>query len=235
VGAPVRNVVGFVVSSVFVALGLFMALEEPAQGALTTLFFGLCAAVFVWSGVQQRRTAAALADTESIARLPGRVESSRGLRWVVALGLVASGVALPLGVEGQGALALGALIGAVGAAATVATAAGWNRRVLVAQPDGLWIEERRYRFRVPWDGLAVSVFELNGNPVVGLQPARLDAVLASVDPPSARDAVARALGSTLAWTQVPILLTPFRYGLSAGHLAKALARYASDPAARAEL
>ena len=118
-----------------------------------------------------------------------------------------------------------------------------RRRSLSLDPSGIQVVDGCARFRLDWDNLRrVHLHEGPGGPVLGLQIADIERVLASVSPvgkggdhEQARDR-ARMLLFRYGGQPFPeYSLHPEFYGLDARYLCLALGRYVQDPTCRREL
>ncbi|MFN7975413.1 MAG: hypothetical protein U0166_24270 [Acidobacteriota bacterium] len=232
------------VSGAFVAAGiLILVTGKDVRGAVATIaFFGTCLGIAIW-GVRQRLAGGRNATASSVSvagSVPIRMK--RGRLALMGLGLVALSTILLWAHINPSPVYLGAIVlmGIAGLAVLILVAAGRGRDdYLVFEPGGLRIGRPQWQVLVPWDSLKdVSLGEIQRNPVVLILLADPDAVAATAlgsDPERARKALQKRFEQDAVWTGAHLALHPFRYGLDAALLAKALARYASDPGSRVEL
>lgn len=236
------------VSLVFVALSVFIAVAEPSElptALATGSFFGLCALVAVMMlrrRFLERRSLGTPAHVEVVGGVPipyrsGMLRIGAGLVAVVgALGVWGGTQIAPTYVVTSG------LLLAIGAALLVADLAGLSTRpALQFEPDGLWLVERGFRYRIDWDGLDLGVGNLNDHVVVSLLLLDREAVLDSIrtrDGSPAdrwRTRLARRFDRTERWNGAPILVLPWQYGQDPVRFTQALLRYVREPESRAEL
>lgn len=238
----------FAISVVFVTASVLIAVEDPTElpSALATgSFFGLCAVVLGTSLLRRRRTARSRA-TPALVHVPGGVPlpMRRGRQAAMAGALLLVGT---VGAAGGSAVspayaAVSGVIALAGAALGVAIAL---RRIgdlaLRFEPEGLWLERRDHRYRLPWDGLEAEYVEIHHDGAVRLYLAAMGPTLASVtatDPsrlPHFRERVRDRLERSLRWNGAHEVLFPWRFGLDPIRLVEALERYRSDPASREAL
>lgn len=258
-----------VISGAFTAVAVAMLWIEPAawrQALAIGSFFGLCLVVAAGSLVAKVSVRRSLASPATVS-VAGGVPIAMRHRplWCTAGALVIVG---GFGILGGARIAalypwlsgFIALIG-VGLAAGLVTGRIASRRLRFA-PDGLWIDQRCWRYRFPWDGLHAVLGEVNDNVVVWLLVEDLAPVLESValtadgTAPPTRDAaraIARAreqvrrelsrVGGRAADGAAEetvtagggLLLFPAQFGLDGVRLCEAVARYSQDPASRQEL
>lgn len=232
-----RDAVAFVICALGAVASAVAIPSDVGHGLFGLAFFGGGAVVLGAQLVAARRDAAALRRTdEEVLLAPGtRLQVDVRIPALAAFAFLALGISFPPLFPGVVPLVTGVVSAAFGGLALLSIPFGWYRRTIAVTPEGLRFEERRRRYLVPWDGLQIRLGELHGNAIVLLTPARLDAVLASVEPAQEQVRAARAFGSSLAWVGAPILIMPSRYRVGAAPLAKAFARYVVDRGAREEL
>ncbi|HEY8378530.1 MAG TPA: hypothetical protein VIK91_18675 [Nannocystis sp.] len=242
-GPTSRDWLLLAVSAAFVAAGLLLILREPGRpvGFLGVLFFGLCLAVAVDNLVRKRRAARQWSDPTLTVHIVGGEDIPVDTRRIRAagIGLLVVGAALALLGRDLGAMfvALSLVLALLGAGGLVALALGYTgRSALRFSPEALWIIAGRYRYPVRWDNIAaVDLAELHDQPFVRIHVRDRDAVLAAVDPPDAARAVTRAFAQNAALLGAEIAVFARLYRVDEVVLLRAIARYAADPQARAEL
>lgn len=232
-----------VVSLVFVAMGLVLLFAgvDLRLALLCILFFGACAAVAVDTLARKRRAARQLGDPGLEVRMAGgraiRADARRPA-WIAAglVGFGGLGAAIGGGLGG-GFVALCGLMGLLGLGVLAAIGLGLTwRSSLCFTPEALWVSTGRLRYPVPWDSIVtVDLAEAYEQPVVRIVVADVDALTAAVRPPAAAVRLAKAIGWNRGLYGADLVVMPRAYGLDEVVLLRAVARYAGEPAARAEL
>lgn len=242
-GPGLRDWALLAVSLAFVAMAvvLLLAGREPRTALICLLFFGACAAVGGDSIARKRRAARQLGDPGLAVHIEAGQEiraDARRPAWVSA-GLVGFGA---LGVTIGGGLGVGfvvccALMGLLGLGALAAMGLGYTwRSSLRFEAEALWVSTGRLSYPVPWDSIvAVDLAELHEQPVVRITVADADALLAAVLPAAAAGRLARMIGWSRGLYGADVVVMPRAYGIDEAVLLRAIARYAGEPAARAEL
>jgi len=232
----------------FVALSVFIAIVKPSELPMAVAagsFFGLCALVAV---VMLRRRAL---ERRSLGT-PAHVEVVGGVPIPYRRGLLRTGAALLLfvgavGVWGGAQIAIPYVVisgglAVIGAGLLVADLAGFAARpALQFEPDGLWLIESTFRYRIAWDDLDLGVGNLNDHVVISLFLLDRGAVLDSIrthDGSSLarwRSRLERRLERHERWNGAPIVVLPWQYGQDPVRFTQALLRYVREPGCRAEL
>ncbi|MCA9690194.1 MAG: hypothetical protein KC636_11335 [Myxococcales bacterium] len=238
-----------VVSAAFTAAGVFLFTQGYGRPALAvTLFFGACTGIAAWVLRSKGRAARQARDPElSVAALGGvRLAAPRRRKYLVALGLVAFGLALAYtGAEISETFVLVSLaIAGAGVGVLVALAFGWQAQTFLEfTPEGVRVGAGGHAYTLHWDNIeGVGLGEIHSNPAVMLRLYDVERLLASVEPLSPRVTTAKArarLERGVRWSEglfgCPIGLMPIAFAVEPVVLLRAIARYLEEPALRVEL
>ena len=223
-------------SLAFCAGALLNARHDWRAALVTITFFGACALIFVADILRKRRERR---ERGSIVQVTGGVnipvESSRV--GFIALGCCVVGAVLFfVGVNYPLLLRLlGAFIGLVGVALAIALACGYFRRQFIRfDPDAFTVGERGFRYRLEWDNFDdIAEIEFASNPFVGIRVRSVEAIV--VEPPDRAPSFRSLIANNRALMDADVVIAPRNFGIDGPVLAGALARYANDDDARAEL
>lgn len=217
--------------------GVFLAVRGKGRPAFAvTLFFGCCAAVqaaTIARRLRQRR------DTAISVRVVGGVAIRPSRGRLAAWGVLTLSAGVGLAILGESfPFPFRAASWAIAASGALVLAGVAARRLPVGflqfDPAGLSLGRRHWTITLPWDQVErVAAGEVNDNAAALLWVRDLAAV--AVTPPEKQRQAVRAMLSSVEWTGAPVVVLTGAYGLSLPHLVAALERYASEPAARAEL
>jgi hypothetical protein len=226
------------VSCVFVLLGLFILIRDPAdwRGALMPItFFGVCAGTFGFNiarKLRRRRFAAT-----SVAVAGGiKLSASNSRMLLLAAAIATPGLAIFF-MPDPPLLIIGCAVIMIGASAVLLFAVLSGRiarRFLRFDPLGLTIGETQFEYVVPWDQIAnLGEFEMHDNAVVGFEVLDADTLL--VTPESARPKLIKLLARNRGWMGPHVVIMAGHFAVHAEALCAAIANYANDVEARAEL
>ena len=223
------------ISLLFCAGALFILPRDPRVGTGCLLMFVPCA-VLASERVRSKRRRASFDAT--LVSAPGGVELRMSKSRSVQMGLLALGMGLSVFFYPQTptwVMLAGGTFVVAGVAFMVAAASGvLARRYLRFDPEGLTLGEWSYSFRVDWDNLAdLAEFEYASNDCVGFNI--VDPERVTVMPETRRPRFIKRAGRNAGWLGRDVILMPTHFAVDSASLALALARYASDASARAEL
>jgi hypothetical protein len=223
------------ISLLFCALGIFILFRDLRMGAGSLLFFGPCLAFAVQRiATKRRRDRFNATLVSAIGGVELRMSTSRLA--LTGLFMLCPGVAMfvfdkvPLHVQICGGVFLVA-----GAAALLAANTGVvSRRFLRFDPEGITLGEWRYSIQTGWDNVTnVAEFEYANNDCVGFDV--VDPDLVRVTPEGRHAKWMKGAGNNAALMGRQVIIMPAHFAVDAAPLAMALARYALDARARAEL
>jgi len=224
-----------VITVLFCAGALFILPRDPRVGTGCLLMFAPCALLAIERIRSKRRRASFNA---TLVAAPGGVELCMSKTRFMLFGLLAIGPGLsvffyentPIWVLLAGGTFLLAGAGMMATAASGVLA----RRYLRFDPEGLTLGEWSYSFRVDWDNFAdLAEFEYASNDCIGFNI--VDPERVRVLPETRRPRFIKRAGRNAGWLGRDVVLMPTHFAVDAASLALALARYASDASARAEL
>lgn len=220
----------------FTLAGFVILPHNRDVGVVTIAFFGLCAATFaivIARKLRYRRMS--FLNIEIAGGVP--IRPSRGLALTLGVVLASLGAILIVFGQSYGVIfwSLAWFIAAVGAALTLAVAAGrFPIGYIQFDPPGLTVAHRNWSYTVPWDCISgVAAGAYHDNPALFIWLQNVSAITAH--PPGSMDAVLKALIHSESWTGAPIVILTSRYLIPLPLLAGAVERYVTDPAARAGL
>jgi uncharacterized membrane protein YjgN (DUF898 family) len=214
------------VSLLFCLGAAAMIPRNPHMGVVILLFFGGCAAMAAWTIRNKLRKRGFRGRSVSVE--PGRrIPMNTPFLMALAGGCLVIGggmasVAPPL------VAALGAFMALVGLVMLGLRAAGFFRRWIRFDPDGLVFGEPRLEFEIPWDSLIrIQEVIIHDSPLVLLYVDNLGSI--KVRPASAAANLRRRI------QRMGLAISPSSYGVDVMPLLLALERYARNPEARKEL
>ncbi len=229
-------------SAVLWVVALFLTLTGSLrEGVPALIFASSCLIVFVARIRAAARTRAALATSGSVCGVGGaKLRASR------TRAMLASGMFVAIGVSFSWEFApQGVWPAAIGWVSVAFGLTGWAMGLargkdggawIMLSPTGLAMGNRKGSYTVPWDDIAgARIGEFYRQPYVFLEVPNLARTLASVDPPSVRDATARSFSTSAGMTGFPIAVQPSLFGVEPVWFVRAVKRYATEPEARAEL
>ncbi len=224
------------INAVFGLLGLLLLPSNPPVGIVTTAFFGSGAVLLGW--LQWRRWQDHTLHFTHVDVAAGvRILPRRGFLLVIGAWLFCLGLILVIFGGSYPALLqwLGGFIALAGAVFLVLAAL----RIappgfLQFEPNGLIVGQRGWQVLVPWEWITdVRLSDVQSNPVVLLSVAHVDKL--EVTPAAAQPRALKAMAGSTWWSWGPFILFPLHFGIPSPVLAGAIARYASDAAARQNL
>lgn len=239
-----KNVALLGVSAIFVAMGLFIGVAggDPRLGFGTAGFFGVCGVVFALQIADARREQAWRTVDGVIAFAgPVTLRESTARVWLPIALITVAGVSSTVFGYGRSVLVvvLGLGLVAVLPVFAVLRALGRvGRDELTIDALGIRFARPHRAFQVRWDDITgVHTAEWNGHILVLLTLHDVTRVAATITPPDpAKAAKLRAeMSRSTGYLHAPLAIWAHRLGIDGEPLARALARYAQQPEARAEL
>ncbi|MCB9659917.1 MAG: hypothetical protein R3B40_13305 [Polyangiales bacterium] len=207
-------------------------------------FFGACTVVAIKILVDRRRAHQTRLRAPGASAMPGQVPIVPNRRRVVgvALGIAALGafMAVTGASVGRAFVIMSVLLATLGLALLVASALGRGAPTLTFTPLGLRVENRVLTFLVPWDEVYIRLYVLREQDFIALTLKRPEETARNADVRRGDAARERAkldlrFRRTRKWAGDDFHIAPAAYDVDMETMLRALQRYATDPAARAEL
>ena len=224
------------IGTTFVAIGVVLLPSQPDVAIVTLALFGSCTALFAWQIWRKLRYRKFSASRVSVVGgIP--IRPSKVFGWGLALWLIALG--LTLYIFGTNYPApfrwLSLAVTAAGSAVLLAVITGrFPSGYLQFDPDGLTIDHRRWRARIPWSAISeVIEAEINSNPVLLIAVNDLKAV--TIEPPQAAETASNTITKNRSWLGTEFFVMASHYLIDLPTLSATVRRYAHEPSARAEL